>query len=121
MADDTAPPSLQTVLDALDDPECRALLQSLTETPKQSVAALADSCALPRTSTYRKVNRLVDAGLIRSTTKVREDGHHTTVYVVSFEGMFIGLDDDGFTINVAHVESADERLARFWDTMRDAR
>lgn len=113
---------LSAVVGVLDDSDCRTILRSLAETPDQSAPDLADSCDLSRTSAYRKVDRLVDADLVRTTTELREDGHHTARYAVSFEGVHITLGDDGeFAVAVDRPETPDERLARFWSTMRDSR
>jgi DNA-binding transcriptional ArsR family regulator len=121
MADDPSSPELQPVLDALVDPDCRAILAALAETPEQSVGELAERCDLPDTTAYRKVGRLADADLVDETTEVRSDGHHTTVYRAAVEGVFVGLEDAEFGVEVARPEPADERLARFWGAMRDAR
>lgn len=121
MADDTAVFELHAILDALDDVECRSILEALTETPDQSVAALAAACDLSRSSAYRKVDRLDDAGLVKSHSTLRDDGRHTTVYRVAFDGVYIGLSDEGFEVTLSRTESPDERLARFWESMKDAR
>ncbi|MFD1515584.1 winged helix-turn-helix domain-containing protein [Halomarina rubra] len=124
-----APPDpetrLQTVLDVLDDPDCRALLRTLHATPERSRQELAEACALARTTAYRKVDRLVEADLVRPTTELRDDGHHTTRYVVAFDGVTVSLDEDSeFSVDVARPEppdSPDERLARYWRAMRESR
>lgn len=121
MAEERTGSDLQTVLDGLDDPECRAILRSLAETSEQSVSDLAERCELSRTSAYRKVGLLEDAGLVDAIATVREDGHHTTVYSAAFDGVYIGLGDDGFDVSVDRTEPPDERLARFWETMKNSR
>ena len=121
MADDAAVPELQAILDALDDTECRSILETLTETPDQSVADLAAACDISRSSAYRKTDLLDDAGLIESHSTRRDDGRHTNVYRVAFDGVYIGLSDGGFEVTLSQTESPDERLARFWESMKDAR
>lgn len=117
--------TLQAVLDVLDDPDCRAMVRALDETPGQSRQELAEACGLSRTTAYRKVDRLVDADLVRTTTERRDDGHHTTRYTVAFEGVYVSLDDDSaFAVDVVRPErpeSPDERLARYWNAMRESR
>lgn len=102
------------MFEALADPDCRAILATLEE--PQPAKAVAEDCDLPQTSTYRKLQQLSDASLVQERTKIREDGHHATVYVRNCSGVFVAVDgDEPFGVRIVRDrESPDERLARLW-------
>lgn len=112
------PPGLQAVLDALDDPDCRALVHAL-DAPR-TAGELATEADVPLSTTYRKLDRLADASLLDTETQVRTDGHHTTRYLLDFEAVTIALDDGrSFTVDVLRpTRSADERIETMWSAVR---
>jgi len=117
-ADDDRP-ALQRVLDQLEDPDRRAILRELDE--PRTTQQIMDACDLSQTTAYRKLDRLSDTPLVRTTTEVRDDGHHTTRYERAVEGVFVGLGDDATDLRLVddEPESPDERLARLWSWMGD--
>ncbi|WP_256687531.1 ArsR/SmtB family transcription factor [Halococcus qingdaonensis] len=118
-ADDPDDPSLQTVLQSLDDDHCRAIL-SLLDSPK-SASELRDECELSSSTVYRKLELLRESGLVREYTEVRRDGPNVTLYERDFSEITIGVDDDGgFTMSVTRPETnAEDRLATFWSAMKE--
>ncbi len=92
-------------LAALDDPDCRAILEAATEEPR-TAGELIERCDLPRSTTYRKVDRLVDAGLLEERVRIRRDGAHASEYRRAVEDVVVSIDADG------DVELAVERPAR---------
>ncbi|MFC7069644.1 helix-turn-helix domain-containing protein [Halobaculum lipolyticum] len=112
---------LQPVLETLADPDCREILTVLAA--PRSAGDVADRCDLPRTSAYRKLEALADAGLARTGTGIRTDGHHEKTYERTATGVLVLLDEetgDGFEFELAHEStSADERLARFWSRISE--
>lgn len=104
----------QAVFEVLADPDCRDILATIEEPlPAKTVA---DTCDLPQTSTYRKLQQLSEAGLVAEETDVRPDGHHATTYVRDSRGVFVALDgEESFDVEVLRERnSADERLALLW-------
>jgi predicted transcriptional regulator len=77
-----AAPELRTVLDALEDPDCRQIVRELEE-PK-TARELSESCDMATSTTYRKLERLSDATLVDEQTKIRSGVQHMTQYVVAF-------------------------------------
>lgn len=108
-------PDTQTVLDALADPDCRAILAELGE--PASASEVSDRCDLPQTTVYRKLEALAEADLVEEGSALRADGHHHTTYERDVGGVLVVLDEDGDGFAVDHVaesEPADRRLAAFW-------
>ncbi|MFA9416586.1 helix-turn-helix domain-containing protein [Natrinema sp. HArc-T2] len=103
--DETA--CLERVVTALDDTGCREIIAVL-ETPK-TVPEIAAAAELPLSTTYRKLDRLTDAGLASETVGVRQGRHHKSRYVVDFDRITIGLDDEG-TFRIDVDRSSDQLL-----------
>lgn len=112
------PPPLQELLDALDDPDCRAILRQLEE--PMTASELSEACGIPSSTTYRKVERLLEASLIEERTEIRADGHHTARYAPVFEAVRIGLDEDrSFEVEIERpTRTPDERLSELWAEVR---
>lgn len=84
---------LDLVLEALADPDCRAMIQAADE--PRLAKELADACDLPSSTVYRKVDRMSDAGLLREQTRIDSGGHHATEYVSAIESVRLVSDDAG--------------------------
>ena len=112
------PPDLETVLDALDDADCRTIIRHLDE--PMTASEVAEACDIPMSTTYRKLDLLSEASLLDEGTQVRSDGHHTTQYRLAFEEVSFGLDDArDLTVSIERpTRTADERLASLWGEVR---
>jgi DNA-binding transcriptional ArsR family regulator len=117
LARETAP-EFQAVLDALDDPDCRTILRRLDE--PLSADEVAETTGIPRSTAYRKLDRLHEAKLVAESTEIRRDGSHTARYERSFSEVRIALDEDRtFRAWVERSGRApDERLADMWAEVR---
>ncbi|WP_251343174.1 winged helix-turn-helix domain-containing protein [Haloplanus halophilus] len=112
------PPDLQSVLDALDDADCRTIIQHLDE--PMTATEVSEECDIPMSTTYRKLDLLTEASLLAEGTEIRPDGHHATRYEVDFDAVAIGLTEDrelDVTID-RPSRTADERLASLWGEVR---
>ena len=94
----------ESVLAALDDPDCRKLLEATTD-EALTAQELVDRCDVPRSTTYRKVEQLTEAGLLEESVRLRRDGKHASEYRRSFEDVTISLSaGDGFEVGISHAE-----------------
>ena len=111
-------PDLQAVLDALDDPKCRRILERLTE--PMTAEEISRTCDVPLSTTYRKLDRLTEAALVREGMEVRADGQHASTYDVDFEEVVVALDEDRtFDVEIGHLaRDPDERLVDLWSEVR---
>ncbi len=109
-------PDVATVLEALHDDDCRTILSKLEE-PK-TARALLERCDIPRSTLYRKLDRLSEATLIREGTEIREDGSHASRYEIDFEEVIVTR-DESIRIEIERpARGADERLAEMWSEVR---
>jgi DNA-binding IclR family transcriptional regulator len=111
-------PELQDVLDALDDEDCRKIVQSLEGA--MTAQEIADATDIPQSTAYRKLDLLSEATIVDERTEIRQDGHHTTRYLLDFDEVRIGLDSERkFDLEIERpARSPDERLARLWTEVR---
>ena len=111
-------PELTTVLDALDDEDCRAIVSVLDE--PMTASEISDASDVPMSTTYRKLELLTDSSLLHEGIEVRSDGQHASRYVVNFEEVIITLDENReFDVDIAHrARSPDQRLETLWSEVR---
>lgn len=106
--------TVEEVLAALHDDDCRTIVRNLEE--PMTASEISDACDVPLSTTYRKLETMVEATLLEELTEIRPDGHHTTRYRLDFEEVTVAVDDDHrLEIAVSRpARTADERLADMW-------
>lgn len=114
---DTEPP-LQSVLDALDDEDCRDIIRALSE--PMTAEEVSEACDIPSSTTYRKLDLLSEADLLAESVDVRSDGHHATCYRTDFQAVIVALTEArDLTVEVERPgEDAADRLASMWGEVR---
>ncbi|AQL44339.1 hypothetical protein BV210_17160 [Halorientalis sp. IM1011] len=85
---------IQSVLDALHDADCRAILDA-TSRDALSANEVSDACDLPLSTTYRKLELLTDAGLLEERTRICTTGKHSSEYVRTVEDVVVTLGTSG--------------------------
>lgn len=110
--------TLHEVLDALKDPDCRAILECL-DTP-MAAKEVATVCEIPQSTTYRKLDLLSDASLVEERTQIRECGRHTTQYIANFDEVSLSLtEDQRLDLTISRRGSTPEkRLSELWSEVR---
>ncbi|WP_254839616.1 winged helix-turn-helix domain-containing protein [Natronomonas marina] len=104
-------PGTQTVdseaaLTALNDPDCRELLEVATDEPR-TAAELIEACSIPRSTAYRKIDLLTEAGLFEEGIRIRTDGKHASEYRRAVEEITVSLStDDGVEIGAGAAAPA---------------
>jgi Fe2+ or Zn2+ uptake regulation protein len=112
-------PILQDVLDALDDPDCQTILRETAE--PMTAKELTESCDIPKSTVYRKLDLLSAASLVRERIEIHPEGGRITRYQRDFEDVIISMDDeDVLDVEISRPKrSVDERLASIWSKMGD--
>lgn len=87
------------LLDALDDADCRAVLEVTGEEPL-SAKDIVDRCDIPSSTAYRKIDRLVEVGLLREGIRIRSSGKHASEYSRSIDHLELSIDDGGTEVRV---------------------
>lgn len=116
--EDEDDPDLEMILQALEDDDCRAIVQQLED--PMTASDLSESCDIPMSTIYRKLDLLSNSTLLSELTEVRSDGHHTTRYEIAFEELRLMLSDDhSLELEISRPpRTADERLADMWSEVQ---
>jgi DNA-binding transcriptional ArsR family regulator len=111
-------PELQSLLDALDDSDCQAIIKHLEE--PMTAQELSEASEIPLSTTYRKLGLLTDASLVTERTDLMVTGDDTRRYELAFEAIGIVLTDEReLEAGIARKPQAvDERLATLWSEVR---
>ncbi|MFC7047342.1 helix-turn-helix domain-containing protein [Halobacteriaceae archaeon GCM10025711] len=87
---------IQTVLAALDDADCRTILEA-TDENVLSATEISEVCHLPPATTYRKLEMLSEAGLLEERTRISLSGKHPSEYVRRVDEVVVSLAAGGRT------------------------
>lgn len=88
--------AVQRVLDALTDADCRNVLET-TRAEALTASELSETCDLPLSTTYRKLDLLTATGLLDEHTRVRQSGKHASEYTRSVDDVVVSLGTRGGT------------------------
>jgi predicted DNA-binding ArsR family transcriptional regulator len=99
-------PDPETVLEALDDEDCREMICRVTQQP-MTARELSTACDLPLSTTYRKLELLNDASLLEGQTRICTDGKNAQQYVRAFDRVLVDIREDG-TLEVAVRTGAEQ-------------
>jgi predicted transcriptional regulator len=93
--------SATELFDLLGDEYTRRVYQAVTAQPR-SGRAVAEAADVSRTTAYRRLNQLSDAGLVRTEMMICDDGHHKERFEAVPTSLSVAL-GDGFetTVDVA--------------------
>lgn len=85
-----------------------------------TASEISESCEVPLSTTYRKLDLLSEASLLEEQTELRPDGQHATRYRIAFEEVAIKIDETRtFEVSISRPpQTADERLASLWSEVR---
>lgn len=92
-------PESGELLESLSDEYSRDVLTCLGGSP-HSARELAEKLDASRATIYRRLDRLTEAGLVRSTVSIDADGHHRQQYDVAAELATISFGAEGVTAAV---------------------
>ncbi|MEF8801981.1 MAG: helix-turn-helix domain-containing protein [Halolamina sp.] len=104
----SSPPSEETVhtegeiselLAVMDDEDCRAVLEATGSEPL-SAKEIAQRCDLASSTAYRKIDRLVDAGLLTEGIRISGTGKHASEYRRSVDRIELSIGDAGTELQV---------------------
>lgn len=109
-----------TVLDLLGDEYARVIFLATAEEPL-SAKELSEVCDVDVSTVYRRVDEMLEAGLLEEKTRLVPDGSHHSVYAAATDRIVVGVEEGSFTVDVADGdESASGRFTRMWEDMRES-
>ena len=94
------PETVNRIMSYLGDNDMMEILNKTMNKPKL-ISEILDSCKLPQTSGYRKINKLVDAGLlIISGFNIGTDGRQIFKYTSSFDTITVFIESKKSKIRI---------------------
>lgn len=84
-------------VELLDDQYARSILVALSSGPKRG-RDLIETLDASRPTVYRRLDRLTEAGFVRTTTTLDPQGHHCKAYRLVRDTLTITIEDGGFTV-----------------------
>lgn len=97
VSDEATETDPERALDVLGDADARALFRHADGST--TVPELASAAGIPRSTAYRKVERLVDAGVLERTAPVTPAGSPPATYRRAVSAVTVDL-GDGLTVTV---------------------
>lgn len=95
----------ERVLEALDDANCRTILAATRDT-SLTVSELCEHTDVAQSTAYRKVEELVETGLLEENLRLRSSGNHVSTYACRVEDVTVTVDaDSGIELSFTHAES----------------
>jgi len=106
------------VLSLLDDEYARRILVA-TSGEARSAGELAEICDASEPTVYRRLDRLVEHGLIEHQQELDPDGHHYKTYLASVERVTVEIDADGVVIEIVERErDPADRFTELYEGLR---
>lgn len=82
----TTTKSPQKLLELLADPRSRAIIAAVAQ-ERRSVSEISDYCDLPLSTTYRRVDTLVENDVVENALRIEDSGRHEKEYTLSSESV----------------------------------
>lgn len=83
---------IEPVVNVLNDEDSRKILQEAGEVPR-ATRELSERCDLPLSTTYRKIEALVEAGLLEEEIDLESEYANVNAYSRRFESLQISFRD----------------------------
>ncbi|MEZ3145324.1 ArsR/SmtB family transcription factor [Halobaculum sp. MBLA0143] len=87
------------VLSALADDDCRAILAAVRDRYR-SVEEIAAATNVPTSTTYRKLDRLSEAGLLHEGSRLPCEGRPPTTYTAAVRDVRVAVATEGPVVRV---------------------
>lgn len=107
----------EQALALLGDDLARAILAATDERPL-SAEGLEERCDASLATIYRRVESLLDHGLLVERTDLRSDGNHRREFESNFDRLDVSLNGSEFDVEIARRDDAPDRFRGIWDAMQ---
>jgi len=115
----TGEPDPPEIFATLDDEYARDILVA-TKTDRLSASELSTQCDMSRPTVSRRVNRLLEQGLLEEFTHVDPGGRHYSEYEARLERVEVLLQAEGFEVEIGVRPDPADRITSLFEEMRGA-
>lgn len=106
------------IFSILDDEYARKILKATSLKP-MTAKELSEGYDMSRATVSRRVNTLVDRGLLTEGTRIDPEGHHASEYEANLNRITVTLADGDFEIRILRLEDPADRFTRLWNEVRN--
>lgn len=100
---------------ALFDDSCaRTILTHTSESP-MSATELNEVCDASQATVYRRIDRLVECGLLEERTEFQDEGRHYGVFVARLERITIEITDGELDVTVDERADVADAFTDIWE------
>jgi len=92
-------------LDVLGDECARTILVATSERPQtaKELTAMTDCSSA---TVYRRINNLLESGLLEECVRFESDATHTTAYRATADKLHIRIDGDGINVSIRSTDDS---------------
>ncbi|WP_265111585.1 ArsR/SmtB family transcription factor [Halosolutus halophilus] len=108
------------IFEALADEVAATILTHTTER-ERSADELAELVDASESTVRRRIERLVDAGLLIERLQLDRQGDHYHIYRTAIKRVEARLENETIDVHVEHREDGVDRFVRLWEDMRGDR
>lgn len=117
---DALTPDPGSVFGVLNDDDCQRMVERMDR--PMTADEIGDECELPRSTVYRKLERLVEANLAEKRLHPGE----AATYRLTFDRVVLSVEDAGDELELSvevkeGTETAADQLAELWSEVRAER
>lgn len=105
------------ILDLLSDDVVKSIL-TVTDQRAMSAQSLEAHCDASLATIYRRIEELLELGLLREQMELQADGNHYKMFQSNLERLSVSLDDGDLEIDVDRRDDAPDRFRTVWDAMQ---
>ena len=89
----------EIILQTFGDSEKKKIMETVSSTAK-IIASILKECNIPQTSGYRKINQLIDDGLLVQSGYIAKDNKKINKYVCIFNNLKINIEKNNLIVDV---------------------
>jgi DNA-binding transcriptional ArsR family regulator len=97
---------IKALLGTLEDPDSRAIMEA-TSTQALSAKEVAESCDLPLSTTYRKLDQLTEVGVLKKQVRLSQSEQYPSEYTLHINHIELHVDpDSGIQLSISREGAA---------------
>lgn len=105
------------VIEAVENPHDRRILAA-TQTEAVTAKEIIEDTKVPRSTVYRRLERLEEEGLVEVAGGVMEKGHPMDTYRARVELVQVSVEEGEIEASWRLLETPEDRLHRLWTSLR---
>lgn len=111
-------PDPDDVFELLGDRYVRTILRAASR-DDMSAKELSEACDSAKSTVYRRIDDLVEIGLLVEKTELEADGSHHSVYETRLDEMTVRIANGKFDMELEAKRETPKRFTKMWEHIRE--